>query len=431
MLRVSVPHQRYEWGVLGADSPSVATLAALNTGAPVEADAPYAELWMGTHAGGPATTKEGTTLKEFLGRNAKLMGEALTKRFPECANGDLPFLFKVLSIRKALSIQAHPDKKLAEKLHAEKPDMYKDPNHKPEMTVALTKFRALCQFIPKEEVASVFHEITELKTVVGLQAYESFYEGAVDPDRFDEQFQTMLKTVLLTKDLTLKEVVKEALKRIGGIPEDKRTVKQALFLELNEQYPNDVGVLTALFLNVVTLEPGEAIVLAAGEPHAYLEGECVECMATSDNVVRAGLTPKPKDVSTLIDMLTYNFAKPNIMRPAMDDTGMMRVYNPGKAFDEFEVREVIVPVGGAYELTPLETAAILLVFGGEASATVGAPEDMELVPDDNEKGQYANTNLDVTQGEVYFIAAKVGAVFEQSGSGPFRAFIASVNSTVY
>lgn len=87
------------------------------------------------------------------------------------------------------------------------------------------------------------------------------------------------------------------------------TDKEQLVLRLEMQYPSDVGVIAAFFLNLVKLNPGEALFLGANEPHAYLSGECVECMATSDNVVRAGLTPKHRDVQTLCSMLTYKQVK--------------------------------------------------------------------------------------------------------------------------
>ena len=83
------------------------------------------------------------------------------------------------------------------------------------------------------------------------------------------------------------------------------TAKEALVLQLEKQYPDDVGVIAAFFLNYVKLTPGEALHLGANEPHAYISGECIECMATSDNVIRAGLTPKFRDVQTLCAMLTY------------------------------------------------------------------------------------------------------------------------------
>lgn len=86
---------------------------------------------------------------------------------------------------------------------------------------------------------------------------------------------------------------------------------------MNEQFPNDVGSLSLFFLNVIQLEPGQAIFLPAKEPHAYLSGDCIECMACSDNVVRAGLTPKFKDVETLLTMLNY-----------VGSTGQSKIFQP-------------------------------------------------------------------------------------------------------
>ncbi|KAL6191779.1 hypothetical protein ACLB2K_038168 [Fragaria x ananassa] len=91
------------------------------------------------------------------------------------------------------------------------------------------------------------------------------------------------------------------------------TEKEQLVLQLEKQYPNDVGVISAFFLNYVKLNPGEALCLGANEPHAYKSGDCIECMATSDNVVRAGLTPKHRDIESLCSMLTYRQGLPEIL----------------------------------------------------------------------------------------------------------------------
>lgn len=110
----------------------------------LHAEEPYAELWMGTHPSGPAKiygTQE--LLSQHLMKNKHLTG-----------GGDLPFLFKVLSVRTALSIQAHPDLELAKRLHSERPQSYKDANHKPEMAIAINGvFEGMCSFKTLEEVA--------------------------------------------------------------------------------------------------------------------------------------------------------------------------------------------------------------------------------------------------------------------------------------
>ena len=125
---------------------------------------PYAELWMGTHPSGPSVVRaSGEPLLDHVRRHPGELGERVAERF----GGDLPFLFKVLSVRTALSIQAHPDKVLAESLHAERPGVYKDANHKPEMALALTDFEALSGFVESEALARALEETPELRACVG------------------------------------------------------------------------------------------------------------------------------------------------------------------------------------------------------------------------------------------------------------------------
>ena len=130
----------------------------------------YIQLWMGTHVRGPATIyhpKEhvGELLSDWLKANQWALGEEVAGKF----DGELPFLFKVLSINKALSIQAHPTKTHARELHQQAPDVYKDPNHKPELVVALKDFEGLCGFRPFEEIVKFLKEVPELCTVAGEQ----------------------------------------------------------------------------------------------------------------------------------------------------------------------------------------------------------------------------------------------------------------------
>ena len=141
--------QQYAWGKVG--SKSLAAEFAAN-GRPdefcVDGTAPYAELWMGTHPNGPSIVKGQGSLAEYISKNPNMLGQDSRKKFGD----NLPFLFKVLSVNKALSIQAHPDKKHAEELHKASPDIYKDANHKPEMAIALTDFEGLCGFRPLSQI---------------------------------------------------------------------------------------------------------------------------------------------------------------------------------------------------------------------------------------------------------------------------------------
>lgn len=125
IYRLQCKTQSYDWGKLGNVS-KVATYAKAS-GTSVDDATPYAELWMGTHPNAPSIVhNQDITLEKLIKENVELS----TKEVHDQYKGDLPFLFKILSIRKALSIQAHPDKTLGARLFAEFPENYKDPNHK-------------------------------------------------------------------------------------------------------------------------------------------------------------------------------------------------------------------------------------------------------------------------------------------------------------
>lgn len=227
---------------------------------------------MGTHASGPSSVKDkgNFSLKDHLN------------------NEDLPFLFKVLSVRTALSIQAHPDLVLARHLHTSDPKNYRDANHKPEMAIALDEFEALCGFRPVEEISRFARK---------YKGFSDLISGIEVKDR--ESLQTAFEKLMKSSSC-------EIAAAINLMPADDTDPIVSLFHRLNSQYPGDVGIFCVFFLNHFTLNPGQAVFLAANEPHAYLQGSCIECMATSDNVVRAGLTPKHRDVEVLCSMLTYN-----------------------------------------------------------------------------------------------------------------------------
>lgn len=348
--------QNYDWGIKGGCE--VSSLGELNTGAPSDPSKPYAELWMGTHPSGPSVVSAtGEGLKETIAADPTAhLGAKTVERFGD----DLPFLTKVLSVAKALSIQAHPDKTLAEQLHADRPNVYKDANHKPEMTLAVTEFEALCGFVAGDVLAANLVSVPELRAVVGQAAADAF---AASPGGKDELRAVF--TALMTADGNVVAAQVDALAaRLHAKPD--KTPVDALACRLNEQYPKDVGVLCAYVLNYLALKPGQCIYLAANEPHAYLAGECIECMATSDNVVRAGLTPKLRDTAILCDMLTYRAGVPVVLDGERVDTSTTRYVPP---FDEFMLETVTVAPGATYELTKSQGPCVYLVHRG--SCVVG------------------------------------------------------------
>jgi mannose-6-phosphate isomerase len=245
--------QKYAWGKIGEDS-AVASLA--RDGHPefsLDPDAPYAELWMGTHPNGPSKlARTGQSLKEYLEAKPQAIGDATREAFGD----ELPFLFKVLSVNKALSIQAHPDKKLAEALHASRPDLYKDGNHKPEMIIALTDFEALCDFRPFSVVLDHVRQIPQLARCIG-DGWESM--------TLKETFTALMKCdpeVVRTELASLKDDILAS--------DGERSFLSDLFLRLHEEYPGDVGCFVIYFLSYHKLSPGEALFLEANVPHAYL-----------------------------------------------------------------------------------------------------------------------------------------------------------------
>ncbi|KAG4431041.1 Mannose-6-phosphate isomerase [Cadophora sp. M221] len=323
LIRLQCGVNSYDWGKIGKDSAAAQFAAATPAdNFSIQEDKPYAELWMGTHPSNPSkdvTTKR--TLLDLVQDNQALMSIEIGEKFGQ----KLPFLFKVLSIGKALSIQAHPNKKLAEKLHARDSKNYPDDNHKPEMTIAITPFDGLCGFRPLAEISHFFSTVPTLKKLVGEDGavFQSAIKGQETSDKPEDEatnkkaLQAAFGALMNAK----KELVEQASKELiesakaegadfagGGLESTPGKDLADLVIRLDKQFPGDIGLFVLFFLNYVKLEVGEAMFLKADDIHAYLSGDIIECMAASDNVVRAGFTPKFKDVDTLVDMLTYSYA---------------------------------------------------------------------------------------------------------------------------
>ncbi|XP_061348505.1 mannose-6-phosphate isomerase 1-like isoform X2 [Gastrolobium bilobum] len=377
--------KNYDWGLPGRVS-EVARLFALNSGSQFDPEEPYAELWMGTHDSGPSfLVSNGSprvTLKDWISQNPDVLGDKVLQKW----GSDLPFLFKVLSVAKALSIQAHPDKELARTLHKLQPNVYKDGNHKPEMALAMTDFEALCGFIT---LKAVLHTVPEVVELLGA-ANANLVLQTSDQDG-EEKVKHVLQAVFTHLMSASKERVTDAVNRLKSRLHKESEVRQLtdkeqLVLRLEKQYPVDVGVIAAFFLNHVKLTPGEALFLGANEPHAYLSGECIECMATSDNVVRAGLTPKHRDVETLCSMLTYKQGSPEILRGVPLNPYVNRYIPP---FEEFEIDRCILPQGEKMVFPAIPGPSIFLVTVGKGKINAGT----------------SSKGLAITEGDVLFAAA--------------------------
>lgn len=410
-LRCSV--QSYDWGIRGEKS-TVARLFAKNSGREIEGDRPYAELWMGTHGSGPSFVVGAggeKTLKQWVKENPGVLGDRVAGRW----GNDLPFLFKVLSVAKALSIQAHPDKALAKVLNKMHPDIYKDQNHKPEMAIAITEFKALCGFISIKELKDVLNNVPEIKELVGLDEASRFMD-VKEEDR-NERVKTILQSIftkLMSADKdTVAELVSKLKRRLNEESKIRKlNEKEELALLLEKQYPADIGVISSFFFNYVKLNPGEGLYIGANEPHAYVSGECIECMATSDNVVRAGLTPKYRDVGTLCSMLTYKQGFPEILRGIPLKPHISRYTTP---FDEFEVDDCMLLPGEFVVYSAIPGPSLFIVLAGQGKLQTGLKSEDTVIK----------------EGHVFFVSADVEIKISADAAGKMRLYRAGVNSKLF
>lgn len=385
--------QQYAWGKMGSNSEVARLLASSDPLAQISEDKPYAELWMGCHPRGDAKILDNRISQKTLGQWIAENQDCLGSKVKDTFNGKLPFLFKVLSVKTALSIQAHPNKELAEKLHLQAPQHYPDANHKPEMAIALTSFQGLCGFRPVEEIVTFLTKVPELQVLIGDDAATQLKQSlSSDSQRVAAALRGCFSHLMKSEKKVVVEQLNLLVKRIsqqvaaGNNVED---INGELLLRLHQQYPGDIGCFAIYFLNLLTLKPGEAMFLEANVPHAYLRGDCVECMACSDNTVRAGLTPKFIDVPTLCEMLNYTPSKDRLFLPTRsEEDPYLSIYNP--PVPDFTVMKMEVPGSVTeYKVLAVDSASILLIVQGRVTASTPT----------------AQTPIPLQRGGVLFIGA--------------------------
>ncbi|MFI1471319.1 mannose-6-phosphate isomerase, class I [Streptomyces wuyuanensis] len=381
MDRLSNTVRPYAWG-------STTLIPELLGAAPT--GEPQAEMWMGAHPGAPSQTGRGS-LHDIIGADpVRELGRPALEAF----GPRLPFLLKLLAAGAPLSLQVHPDRAQAQEGFAaeEKAGIpldaphrnYKDDNHKPELVCALTPFDGLCGFRPPAEAADFIAglDVDSLKPYVDL-LHAHPEEAAL---------REVLTAVLSADPEEMAHTVAEAAaaaERLGG--------PYAPFAAVAHHFPGDPGVIAAMLLNHVRLQPGEALFLGAGVPHAYLGGLAVEIMANSDNVLRCGLTPKHVDVPELLRVVRFEAGDPGVLRPEASPSGEELYDTP---IDEFRLSRFVRPEGAAPVDLTLPTPQILL-------ATAGRPKAGELT---------------LAPGESVFVPA--GEKAELSGTGTvFRATV--------
>lgn len=310
LYRISGKIQHYNWGGFSF----IPDLLNIQN----EQHQPFAEYWLGAH---PKATSEvenngeyGIALDKLIAENPPLyLGEKAADHF-----GRLPYLFKVLDVQDMLSIQVHPSKKEAEKGFAKENAAgialdasnrnYKDDNHKPEMMVALSTFYLLHGFLQEDALHRRLEAIPELQplaSVFSAQGYKGLYSRVMNMPQEE-----------------VNQILNPLLRRILPLYKENKLQKKqpdfwaarTLASEMTSLENIDRGIFSIYFFNLLCLQPGEGIFQAAGIPHAYLEGQNIELMANSDNVLRGGLTAKHVDVDELLKHVVFEGVEPSIIK---------------------------------------------------------------------------------------------------------------------
>ncbi|WP_405583503.1 mannose-6-phosphate isomerase, class I [Streptomyces sp. NBC_01092] len=351
---------------------------------------PQAEMWMGAHPGAPSRTERGTLVEAIEADPERELGAAAVAKF----GPRLPFLLKILAAGAPLSLQVHPNLEQAKEGYEDEERRgipvdaghrnYKDANHKPELICALTEFDGLCGFRDPIEAADALDGLG----VDSLKPYVDLLHAHPEEAALREVLTAILSADREEMARTVAEAA-AACARLGG--------EYAPYADIAHHFPGDPGVIAAMLLNHVRLQPGEALYLGAGIPHAYISGLGVEIMANSDNVLRCGLTPKHVDVPELLRVVRFEAGDPGVLRPEASPDGEEVYETP---IDEFRLSRYVLPEGTvAHDLTRA-TPQILLCTAG--AVRVGEHE--------------------LTPGQSVFVPA--GEKAEVSGAGTvFRATV--------
>ena len=367
--------QHYAWG----STDGIATRIGLQN----PDQKPYAEYWMGAHPAAPselysihAQPIDGHPLDTLIAAQpTHYLGEVSQRHF----GNRLPFLFKMLSAAKALSIQAHPNLTQA-RIGFEREEQlgiaikaptrsYRDSSHKPEMVYALTTYWAMGGFRnPSEIVAELGHSSLQTFAPI-IQARRALAKGEAGLSSFLQ--------ILLEMKASQKKAVLAAIQQLAHILSpsvsltalethtDLQSARYWWVGELLRQFPNDAGALAPLYLNLIKLAPRHALFLGAGMLHAYLHGTALEVMANSDNVLRGGLTAKHIDRAELMQILDFHSCAPQWITP--HSTGALHRFVT--AAEEFELSHLMLSEH-PYQMECSASPEIVLALGGQATIEV-------------------------------------------------------------
>jgi mannose-6-phosphate isomerase len=329
-----------------------------------------AEYWLGAHVNAPSilSTEDGNQpLDVFLNSNLiGGLGTEIAKKF-----GRLPFLFKILDVKDMLSIQVHPTKSEAEKGFKRENKQgipqnasnrnYKDDNHKPEIMVALSEFWLLHGFLPKRQLTQVLRDTPEFVALISVfekEGYFGLYKSVMEQST--EETNKMLKPLIYR--------VLPAYKSNLLTKSSPDYWASKAFETFCSSGDLDKGIFSIYFFNIVKANKGEAVFQDAGIPHAYLEGQNMELMANSDNVLRGGLTPKYVDVPELLNHVVFEETVPNVMTGKEQADGIERIYK--SLAPDFELSQIYLSDSEKYR-SKAKTAQILMVIEGETKVKEG------------------------------------------------------------
>ncbi len=381
--------QHYAWGdirfipeLLGRENPHAV---------------PHAELWMGAHPDLPSKVGAGT-LRDLIAEDPEgILGPSVAREF----QGELPYLIKVLSAAIPLSLQAHPSEEQARAGFVREnragialgapQRSYRDPRGKPELLAALTDFYAFVGFRPLEEIAATLQEVPELhRLAAGFQPKA-------------ELLRDLYQRMMHLPQPEVDEILEPILLRLRRHRFDRER-REFWMLRCDDVFArdgsHDRGILSALLLNLVHLRPGEAVSLGPGILHSYLEGSGVEIMASSNNVLRGGLTEKHVDVEELANIVSFTGGATPVLRP-IPSGGGENLYPT--SVREFQLSVIDVAPDRAHAAEPAYGAEILLALEG----------DLEVSSADVTKKLGRGQSLFVSHASAYRITGR-GTIYRAS-----------------
>jgi mannose-6-phosphate isomerase len=364
------PVQSYAWGSLDGISDYI--------GIPNIEGKPMAELWMGAHPANPSFALDGTTrisLDRLIGKDpVAFLGKDALRRF----GGELPYLFKVLSASGPLSLQVHPPREQARigfdrenregKPLADPARDYKDPNPKREILMALSPFTAMCGFRDPAESLRLLGSVS-------CPALDAEMRALTTPDGRRSGYVSLYRSLLELENDSRREIISTATKtahirsRETADIDDRNAYE--LLLALVDRFPDDIGILCPLYLNIVNLVPGEALFIPSGIIHSYVRGTGLELMTNSDNTLRCGLTPKHRNVPELYSILEDAPFAPEIARPDHE----AKIFRYPARFPEFEL-DVL---NGNDERNFLRAGRPAILLGLAGELTVSANGDARTI----------------------------------------------------